>query len=318
MPRATFSKFRSRWWAFCEIDRQLRHHRTCTAGSLARDLEVDPRSVRRYIAFMREELGAPIAFDAVRQSYMLTNTTWSMPNVHLSVQELQALAMALKSLSPTVPAPFTGPLQNLLSKMLDALPENQRTDVLAAQANVEFVPSPVRSKGDQWVEPLLKAIQARTSVDMTYHVQSKNRLTTRRFDPYHLRYSEGTWYVLGYDHHTKHWPVFNLARIQKMTVTEDFYRVRPFDAEKLYAGAFGIIVSGQPEEVQVRLRGYTAETAHEHIWPDGFTYRATGPSEGILSGKVAHTADLLRWISARGGEAELLPSSKQEKSPPGQ
>lgn len=168
MENRSFSKFRSRWWAFCEIDRQLKHGRTCSPQSLAADLEVDARTVRRYVEFMRDELGAPIVFDRPSQSYKLTHATWSMPNVYLTLQELEAMAMAIKALMPKVPAPFSNRLDGLLDKLLDALPAEQARDVREAQRHVDFVAGPVLSTGHQWVEPLLKAIRDRLTVEMTY------------------------------------------------------------------------------------------------------------------------------------------------------
>lgn len=193
MGKATFSKFRSRWWAFKAIERQLQQGHTCSSKSLAADLEVDARSVRRYIEFMRDELGAPIALDRDRHSYKLTDPSWSMPNVHLTLQELEAMAMAVKALAPTVPAPFSEKLDSLLAKLLDALPEDQRHEVREAQSHVDFVPAPVLSTGCHWVEPLFEAIRDRLTIDMTYYTLSTDEVARRKLDPYHLRHYGGTW-----------------------------------------------------------------------------------------------------------------------------
>src|SRR5665213_3537699 len=147
---AGYSKFRSRWWAFCEIERQVRRGRVCTGPSLATDLEVDPRTVRRYIAFMREDLGAPIEYDPIEETYKLTDQTWTMPNVHLSDAEIVSLAVATRSMAAVMPAPFTQSLEGLLGKLLDALPQGRRDEIRALQDRVDFVPSSVSSKGQEW------------------------------------------------------------------------------------------------------------------------------------------------------------------------
>jgi predicted DNA-binding transcriptional regulator YafY len=48
------------------IDQALRARRWPTDKSLARDLEVDPRTIHRDLEFMRGEHHAPIAFDRSR------------------------------------------------------------------------------------------------------------------------------------------------------------------------------------------------------------------------------------------------------------
>jgi DeoR/GlpR family transcriptional regulator of sugar metabolism len=45
------------------IDQALRARKWPTDKTLARDLEVDPRTIRRDLQFMRDEHHAPIAFE---------------------------------------------------------------------------------------------------------------------------------------------------------------------------------------------------------------------------------------------------------------
>ena len=217
--RPGFSKFRSRWWALVEIERQIRCGRACTCRSLAQDLEVDPRTVRRYITFMRDELGAPIEYDPIEQTYAFTHSTWTMPNVHLSEAELVALAVGARSLQAVMPPPFIKSLEMLLTKLLDALPPAGREELRLMQERIDFVSSAVSSKGQEWVEMLMQAMRDQCTIEMKYFALSKGEQRTRRVDPYHLRFFAGAWYLVGYDHQTKHFPVFNIARVKGLKTT---------------------------------------------------------------------------------------------------
>ena len=317
MAKSRYSKFRSRLWKIVEIDRQLREQwrrgRPCTKQSLLDRLEgIDERTLRRLIELMRDDLGAPIEYDRTLQTYKYTHPNWVVPNVHLDEDEMHALATAVQAIRPVMPPMLSERLNKLLSKLLDALPENQRDEVRRAQGQVEFVPGPVLSKGAEWFEPLHRAIAGRLSVDMTYYVQSKEQETQRRFDPYYLRNYQGAWYVAGYDHLTSYWPIFKLARIRALSVSDDPYKVQPFSAVEFFKNSLGIMVGGEPQSIQVKLTGYAASTADECIWPKGLTYTATGDKEGILAGRIAQTADLMQWVASFQGEAEILPRSPSE------
>ena len=305
-----------------EIDRQLRQQwhrqRPCTKQSLLDKLEgIDERTLRRLLELMRDDLHAPIEYDRALQTYKYTNLTFVVPNVQLDEDEMHALATAVQAIRPVMPPSLSKRLDKLLAKLLDALPESQREDVRRAQGRVEFVPAPVLSKGAQWFEPLHQAIVGRHSVDMTYYVQTKEQETQRRFDPYYLRNYQGAWYVAGYDHLTRHWPILKLARIRALSVCDDFYDVRPFSAAEYFKNSLGIMVGGDAQPVRIRLTGYAASTADERIWPPGFTYKATGPGEGILCGELANVTDLLQWVSAFQCDAEILsevPSELRNKT----
>ena len=312
MAKNQYSKFRSRLWKIVEIDRQLREQwhraRPCTKQSLLDKLEgIDERTLRRLIELMRDDLHAPIEYDRALQTYKYTDLTWVVPNVQLDEDEMHALATAVQAMRPVMPPSLSNRLDKLLSKLIDALPESQRDDVYRAQGQVEFVPAPVLSKGVQWFEGLHRAIVGQLSVDMTYYVLSREQETQRRFDPYYLRNYQGAWYVAGYDHLTDRWPIFKLARIRDLSVSDERYDVRPFSAAEYFKDSLGIMVGGEALPIRVKLTGYAASTADECIWPKGFHYTATGDKEGILAGRISPTADLMQWIASFQGEAEILP-----------
>ena len=316
MARKPYSKMRSQLWKFIEINRQLQEQkrtgRPCTKETLLKGLryDVNERTLRRMIEVMRDELGAPIIYDRSMQTYRLLHDQWRMPNISLDEAELQAMATAIQAVRPVLPKTMSERLDMLLAKLLDALPLSRCDAVRRAQGQIEFVPAPILSKGMEWLESLYKAILDRYSVDMVYHVPSRDENTRRRFDPYYLRNVQGIWYVVGYDHLTKYWPIFKLARIRELTVSEDLYTVKPFSAAEYFKDSMGIMVGGKPQHVRIRLTGYAASTAEEYVWPDGFRCRHNGPDEVILSGQILHMAELLQWTAAFQGDAEILPEEK--------
>ena len=63
------------------IDQAQRARKWPTDKTLAKDLEVDPRTIRRDLEFMRDEHHAPIAFDRARQGYNYADPTFRLPLV---------------------------------------------------------------------------------------------------------------------------------------------------------------------------------------------------------------------------------------------
>ena len=305
MAKQGFSKFRSRLWAFVEIERQIRRGRACTGPSLAHDLEVDPRTIRRYIQFMQNELGAPIEYDPIEQTYRFAHGSWTMPNVHLSDRELTALAVGLRSLAEVMPLPFIKPLEGLFAKLIDALPANHREEIQRLKERVDIVPVAIASKGSEWVEPLMQAMRDETSVEIDYYILGKRKAGKRRVDPYHLRFFAGAWYLIGYDHQTTYFPVFNLARVRSFQMTEHSFRRRAFSASEYFQDAVGITVGGAAKVVTIVLSGRAADTVSERVWPKGFTYVANKDGTVTLTGKIGKLDDLLAWVAAAGGDAVI-------------
>jgi proteasome accessory factor C len=229
-----------------------------------------------------------------------------MPNVHLSDEELTALAVGTRSLSAVMPKPFTKSLDGLLTKLLDVLPESRREEIRLLRESIDIVPTAIASKGVQWVEPLMRAMRDELSVEINYYVLYKRKAGRRRVDPYHLRFFAGTWYLVGYDHSIKRLPIFNLARIRELNPTERSFRRKPFSASDYFRDAIGITVGGRSRRVRIRLTGRVAETAGERVWPDGFKYFPSNDGTGVIEGHTGKLDDLLAWIASTGGEASVL------------
>jgi hypothetical protein len=71
------------------IDQALRAQKWPTDKTLATHLEVDPRTIRRDLEYMRDEHHAPIAFDRARRGYYYADPTFRLPLVQMSQGEMR-------------------------------------------------------------------------------------------------------------------------------------------------------------------------------------------------------------------------------------
>src|SRR3954462_9180174 len=73
------------------IDETLRAESWPNARTLGKRLEVHPRTIRRDIEYLRDQLKAPIEFDPKRNGYHYTETTYRLPLLQFTEGELVAL-----------------------------------------------------------------------------------------------------------------------------------------------------------------------------------------------------------------------------------
>ncbi len=76
------------------IDLALRAHRWPDDKVLAQEFEVDPRTIRRDLESMRDQLRAPIAFDRDRRGYRYSEPTFRLHSSLVTEGELTALLPA--------------------------------------------------------------------------------------------------------------------------------------------------------------------------------------------------------------------------------
>src|SRR5262245_25798760 len=86
------------------LERMMRIHQAIATGrfpnatTLARDIEVVPKTIHRDIEFMRDRLQLPVAYDGRKYGYYYTEEVSAFPTLQITEGELVALLVAEKAL----------------------------------------------------------------------------------------------------------------------------------------------------------------------------------------------------------------------------
>ena len=87
-------------WRVFEIHRLVRSGRFPNCSTLAQEIEVTAKTIQRDISFMRDQLGMPLEYDAIRHGYHYTQEVSEFPLLQLSRNDLVALFLARHALDP--------------------------------------------------------------------------------------------------------------------------------------------------------------------------------------------------------------------------
>jgi predicted DNA-binding transcriptional regulator YafY len=102
---------------FMAIDQALRANAWPNATRLSLDLEVSGRTILRDVAYMRDQLGAPIEFDPARNGYCYTDPTFRLPYFQMSEGELVSLYLAERVIQQLRGTPFEADLRRAIGKL---------------------------------------------------------------------------------------------------------------------------------------------------------------------------------------------------------
>lgn len=207
----------------------LQAHRQMSGPRLAERLEVDVRSVRRYIT-MLQDLGIPIEAERGRYGNYRLMRGFKMPPLMLTEDEALALTLGLlaaKRLGLTMAAPA---VEGALAKIDRVLPEALRERVQAVQemlvldsiSNDQYRSSPESSV----VLTLSIATQQEKRIWMRYQ-SGQAAETERAVDPYGLIFHAGLWYTVAYCHLRKDLRTFRLDRILEAELLEESFTRPP-------------------------------------------------------------------------------------------
>ncbi len=208
----------------------LQSHGRMTGGELARRLEVNVRTARRYVETL-QDLGIPVEAERGRYGAYRLRPGYKLPPLMFSEDEVLALTLGLLTarklgLSSAAPA-----VESALAKTERVLPEGLRDRVRAVEETLVLgVRRAAVAPPNAVVVALSSGARDRHRVWMRYK-SSTGEETERDFDPYGLVYRDGRWYATGYCHLRRGQRLFRLDRILVVEPREErFERPVAFDA----------------------------------------------------------------------------------------
>lgn len=216
---------------------------------LAQQLEVDGRTLRRYIGAL-EELGIPITTERGRYGGYGLVAGFKLPPLMFSNDEALALALGLLSaralgLADAVPA-----TAGALAKIERLLPDDERRQLLMLERSVALdLPQFGARRNDDLLRRIAGAAQSRRRVQVRY-VADRGETTERMVDPYALVFRKGHWYVTGHCHLRKGLRSFRLDRVAAAHVlSARFRRPASFDPVR----HLRLSIATLPRAIQVRV-----------------------------------------------------------------
>lgn len=286
------SKPTSRLFAALEL---LQSRRRVTGAELAERLEVDRRTVRRYVATLAD-MGIPFANERGRDGAYLLTSGFKLPPMMFTDDEALALSMGLVA-TREMGLANTGPaIASALAKLERVMPETLKQRVRAVDETVRIdLRRPAAIADAQSLAVLSAAAQRRQRVRLIYQSPQKE-VTERDLDPYGLAYYVGRWYAVGHCHLRRNLRSFRLDRVQSVApVPASFGRPEGFDALEYIRHSISTLP--RAHSVSVLLHTDLA-TAHQRLFTDmGTLEYQTGSNARRPTVLLRSEADDIDWFA---------------------
>ena len=211
----------------------LQSYPEMSGKELAGRLEVDVRTVRRYVT-MLQGMGMPIEAERGRYGGYRLRPGFKLPPLMFTEEEVLALVLGLLSARELGVGSATPAIDGALAKLERVMPTALRVQAQAIQEAL-IIETPATNAGSipsDVVLTLSLAMHQGRQVAL-YYRRWDGQETGRRFDPYGLVQRVGYWYTAGYCHLRQDLRTFRLDRVIRVQLTDEhFTRPKDFDALK--------------------------------------------------------------------------------------
>jgi len=207
----------------------LQLHGSMSGVDLAARLEVNVRTVRRYIT-MLQDMAIPIESERGRHGNYFLRPGYKLPPLMFGEDEALAITLGLLMTRRLGIGDATG-AEGALAKVLRVLPENIYTTAQALANVLVFDLPAARATPDR--EAIITASVAThrgNQLKLCYRAYGGEE-SKRLLDPYGVAYRAGFWYLVGYCHLRHDLRVFRMERVITVEHLADtsFERPEGFD-----------------------------------------------------------------------------------------
>ena len=288
------------------IDQVLRANEWPNTPALARRLEVDERTVRRDMAFLRNQLRAPVEFDSRRKGYHYSEPTYRLPHFQMSQGELLALYLAERLLRSLEGTPFESDLRGAIEKLGAMLPDGVSVR-LDARADLFAVLPAARPHYDaEAFRVLTTAVVCRHRLEMVYWTASRDETNRRAFDPYDLALLEDGWYAFGYCHLRRRSGCSRCSGSGPSGRPRTFDRPADFRVEDYLQGSFRAVRGDGDYRVVLRFAPAVAGRISEKEWHPSQTIEPQDDGGVILTMHLSSLVEVKRWVLSWGAKCGVV------------
>ena len=202
-----------------------------TGPELAERLEMDVRTVRRYITHL-QDVGIPVEANIGRYGGYRLRPGFKLPPLIFTEEEATAIMLGLLASTWLEIGQSAVAIEGALAKVSRVLPMRARERLEAVTSHLVLFPHNQQARPDaSLLIDLSGAIHASQRIEIDYR-SLHNEVTHRKVEPYGITGWKGHWYLGGYCCLRQDYRSFRLDRIQQVQIlSETFEKAENFDFE---------------------------------------------------------------------------------------
>lgn len=299
------------------INRCLIDYKLCTKEKLIHacedTLDIFPlgeRTIDKDIYDMRNDNGlayyAPIKFDKVQGGYFYEDPGYSIDNLPLKQDEIEALAFASTLLNQFRNTTLFNQFSGAVQKIMDA--------VNIQKSNIHFPPYDFIElervpfvKGSEFLKPVIGAIRNRNSLILNYQSFDYDVPVSHTIHPYLLKEYRNRWYIIGLHDNYKEIRTFGLDRIVSLEISHVPFIDKKFNTQDYFKNTIGVISpQGQPPEIRFAVKKRQAQYLITQPLHESQELIAENKEEIIFRIKVHPTYELMNVFMGHGPDLRII------------
>jgi predicted DNA-binding transcriptional regulator YafY len=284
---------------------QSRHQ--YTVAGLATVLGTSKRTVFRDLKSL-QEAGVKYDFNP-RQGHHAADSNFLLPPLALTAEEAFALLLLVYKGRNHINFPLREAALMAGLKVENNLRSDIRRYCTCALRTVSLQASPMPTQAplNTTFSQILKAIMDKCTISIHCYCPKEHREIDMDFEPYHLLYSQHTWYLLGKSRSDERITAVKLSYIKTVHILDsNFIEEPPFDLHDYLGRAWSMLPEGQLYNVKLRFIPEVAYDVTNVRWHETQVVHFEDDGSAIVEFRVDGLNEITWWILSYGDQVEVL------------
>jgi predicted DNA-binding transcriptional regulator YafY len=256
---------------------------------------------------MKMEHDAPIKYSKRFAGYYYTDPAFSLNDIPLTEDDIEAIRFATNTLSQFKDVEMFKQFGFAIDKIVDRISISNDPSDKAIGDFVQFE-TPVNPGGNEFLNPILLAIKARTVLFFDYASFQTQKKKARKVAPLLLKEYRNRWYLLSYDLIKEGIITYALDRITNLENSDELVTVPiSFNPSQFFQHAIGITASnGNPDKVLFKASNVAAKYIASQPFHHSQQIVKEGKNRTTFEMTVYISEELIRELMSYGGEIEVV------------
>ncbi|NVO00723.1 MAG: WYL domain-containing protein [Geobacteraceae bacterium] len=291
---------------FVWFDNEARRKRFPNATKLGEHFEIACKTAQRSIDHFRYRLKAPLEYDQSNKGYYYTDSTFQLPIIRISEEELMALLISRKLISEASAGSLADELGTVSDRLGSLLSAN-----LPGIANPEdafsFRWKNIRTTDPQNFNIVTSALLQGKLLTFCYKTPAASDSTNRTVEPHHMVNYMGNWHLIAFCRLRNDWRDFVLGRMTLCSVDGASFPIRDKETwQPFLHNTFGIFQNRQTFNVVLRFTPDRSRWIKGEVWHERQVEEIQEDGSLVLTIPASHEGEIMIEILKHGSQVEVL------------
>ena len=297
---------------FYKIQTMLMAKPSVTMKQMQEALEVSRATLNRDLAYMRDRLGVPFAWDASLRGYALTQQpanarTFELPGIWFSEQEIHSVLTMLEMISKLEPGGLLAPHVKPFKSRLEGLLEEGTGSAAEASSRIRIVPMGQRKVKNEYFQLLAQALINRKRIKIHHYARQHGTTTEREVSPQHLVYYRDNWYLDAYCHLRNDLRSFAVDAITSAQMSEQPAQdIEDKELKDMFETSYGIFNGKNRQVAKLKFTPFRAQWVAQEMWHPEQVSKMLSDGSYELEVPYGEDWELIQDILKQGSDVEVI------------